>query len=80
MHPLHTFLSSALTFLPGDSDIALYGPIYVTTAYFYDGPARTADESPLSGQCRDGERTSHGISNESRRCAYLRITSQKVPH
>ena len=64
MHQLHTLVSSALTFLLGDSDIALYGPIYVTTACFYDGPTHTADESPLYGQCRNGERTLHWIRNE----------------
>ncbi len=65
MHQLHTFLSSAHTFLPGYSDIALYGPIYVTTACFHDGPARTADESPLSGQCRNGERPCMGSEMSS---------------
>ncbi|KAF0026479.1 hypothetical protein F2P81_021216 [Scophthalmus maximus] len=38
---------------PGYSDIALYGPVYVTAAHFHDGPPRTADESPLSGKCRN---------------------------
>lgn len=46
----HSF--QLLSWLPGHGDIALYGPIYVTTACFHDGPAGAADEPPLTGQCR----------------------------
>lgn len=55
LHQVHSSHLLSL-FFQGDSDITLYGPIYVTTAYFYDGPTYTADESPLSGQCWNSER------------------------
>lgn len=42
-------------FLAGHSDIALYGPFYVTAADVDDGPTRAADESPFSGQRRNSE-------------------------
>lgn len=73
MHQLHTFLSSAVILFPGHGDIALYGPIYVTTACFHDGPAHTADESPLTGQCRNCK-----AASLSKNYAYLRIMTQNV--
>lgn len=49
------FNSFKFYFLAGHSDIALYGPFYVTAADVDDGPTRAADESPFSGQRRNSE-------------------------
>lgn len=46
---------------PGYCDIALYGPLYVTTAHIYDDPTHAADGSPLSQQFRNSKRTLHGM-------------------
>ena len=63
--PPKAYLSSSHTLVPGSGDITLYGPFYVTAAYFHDGPPLTADESPLPGQRRNGERTAQGQKTTS---------------
>lgn len=42
--------------IAGCSDIAIYRPICVTAAYFNDGPAHSADGSPVYGWYRNGEK------------------------
>lgn len=75
-HQGTTHSSQLLWCFPGHGDIALYGPVYVTTACFHDGPARAADESPLAGQCRNCK---WGLSwRQSALCFCFRMTTWKV--